>query len=198
MPEPEYPVEIPESARRVKADYPERPSDELVRQIKQFISETGTPHLWHGHTHTKPPRGGMIVYRGKYDLPKSHSGALNRARWAPCPACHSESAWYYKNGMIVWFPEENVIRNIGGDCFKEYFGDIHEAAMRQFRIEEASRKNRDYLLGHLGVVPDAVRAIKHALPIAADVDKARFILANRLTGQINFNLWTHARPEASL
>lgn len=194
----DYPVEIPDAARQVKANYAERPSDELVREIKQFITATGTPHLWHGHTHTKPPRGGMIDYRGKFDLPKSHSGPLNRARWAPCPCCHPDSAWYYKDGYIVWFPQEQVIRNIGGDCFKEYYGEIHDEAMRQFRREEAARRNREYLLANLGMVPEVVRVIERALLVAGDVDKARFILANRLTRQIDFDLWNHVRPEGVL
>jgi hypothetical protein len=70
----EYPVHIPDAAREVKANYPTRPADELVREIKKFIGNTGTPHLWPGHTHTRPPQDASIVYCGEFDLPKSHAG----------------------------------------------------------------------------------------------------------------------------
>ncbi len=60
---------IPEECRRVKADYATRPTDALVREIKQFIAATGKPHLWRGHTHTKPLVGSKPVYLDEFDLP---------------------------------------------------------------------------------------------------------------------------------
>jgi len=36
----EYPVDIPDAAREIKANYPTRPSEELVREIKKFIADT--------------------------------------------------------------------------------------------------------------------------------------------------------------
>jgi hypothetical protein len=69
--------------------------------------------------HTRPPQGVDVVYCGEFDLPKSHAGPKNRHRWAACPCCHPETAWYWKGGKIAWFPEEHVIRMIGGDCFSK-------------------------------------------------------------------------------
>lgn len=48
---PDFPIDIPDSARAVKANHPTKPNDALVREIRDFIKTTGTPHLWHGHTH---------------------------------------------------------------------------------------------------------------------------------------------------
>jgi hypothetical protein len=52
----------------------------------------------------------------------------------------------------------------------------HEFAEKQFRIDERNRRTRDYLLQHLGVVPDAVRVIERAMPTVQQVDTVRHIL----------------------
>lgn len=194
----EYPVAIPDAAREVKANYPTRPSEELVREIKQFIADTGLPHHWHGHTHTKPAQGTVIVYRGQFDLPKSHAGKFNRAKWAPCPCCHSETAWYWQKGKIAWFPEESVIRMVGPDCFKKINAQGHAEAIEQFKREERNRRNQEYLIQNLDKVPEAVRVIERAMATVEDVDKARFILANRLTKIIGFDIWNDIRADGVL
>lgn len=194
----EYPVEIPDAAREVKANYPTRPSEQLVREIRQFIKDNGTPFLWTGHTHTTPPQGATIVYCGEFDLPASHAGPKNRARWSPCPCCHPETAWYWKAGKIAWFPEESVIRNIGRDCFKAINATGHEFAEAEFRREERDRRNREYLLANLRVVPEAVRIIERALPAIRDVETARRILSGRLAKIIGFDIWNDVRGDATL
>ena len=195
---PEYPVEIPDVAREVKANYPARPNDQLVREIKKFIADTGTPHLWPGHTHTRPPQGAVIVYCGEFDLPKSHAGPMRRANWAPCPCCHPETAWYWQDGKIAWFPEQCVIRNIGRDCFKNINAEGHAEAEETFRREERDRRNREFLLANLGVVPHAVRVIERAIPTIRDVDDARRVLSTRLAGIIGFNIWNDIRADGML
>lgn len=195
---PEYPVDIPDSARAVKANYPTRPSEELVREIKTFIADNGTPFLWPGHTHTRPPQGAIVVYCGEFDLPKSHAGPKQRAKWAPCPCCHSETAWYWKGGKIAWFPDESVVRNIGRDCFRNINESGHATAVEQFKAEERNRKDRIFLLSHLGVVPEAVRVIERALATVRAFDDVRFVLSNRLTKVIGFDLWNEIRADGVL
>lgn len=194
----EYPVEIPESAREVKANYPTRPSDDLIREIKNFIADTGLPHHWPGHTHTKPAQGAIIVYRGEFDLPKSHAGKFNRSKWAPCPCCHPETAWYWNKGKIAWFPEESVIRLIGGDCFKKINAAGHAEAIEQFRREERARRDQEYLLQNLDKVPQAIRVIAQAIPAVEEIDKVRFILASRLSKIIGFDIWNDIRADGVL
>lgn len=194
----DYPVDVPNEARAVKANYPERPSQALVKEIKQFIADTGTPYLWQGHTHTKPLPDSVIVYCGEFDLPKTHSGAFNRALWSPCPCCHSETAWFYKDGKIAWFPNERVIRNIGKDCFKKINSTGHDSALALYQLEEKNRKNLEYLLGNLHVVPEAVRLIESAKDCATDVDTVRRILAKRLSKIIDFDIWNDLRVDGAL
>jgi hypothetical protein len=138
------------------------------------------------------------VYRGEFDLPKSHAGPLHRAKWAPCPCCHPETAWYWQKGKIAWFPQESVIRNIGRDCFKNINAAGHEEAVQEFRRDERKRQNRDYLLAHLGSVPQAVRVIEQAMPAISAIDTVRRILSQRLTKIIGFDIWNAVRGDGTL
>lgn len=191
-------LEIPATALAAKANYAERPHSDIVREIKEFIKQTGTPHLWHGHTHTRPPQDATILYLGEFDLPASHSGRTNRAKWAPCPCCKPRTPWYYKNGRIAWFPEEKIIRIIGGDCFKSINEKGHAEAEALFRAEERRRRAEEYLLASLQFVPSALSAVEHNVPIIADIDRVRFILSERLTSTIDFDLWAHVRADGAL
>ncbi len=191
-------IVIPPSARVVKAHYADRPSDALVLEIKKFIKETGKPYLWPGHTHTKPPKGASIVYRGEFDLPASHAGSKNRHKWAPCPCCKFKSPWYFRDGKIAWFPNEKVIRLIGRDCFRSINAAGHDEAEGIFRQEERRRKTEAYLLGHLAIVPTILEVIRHNSHIIDDIDRVRFILSKRLPKAIDFDLWEHLRTDGTL
>lgn len=195
---PDFPIDIPDSARAVKAHYPTKPDQALVREIRDYIKSTGTPYLWHGHTHTRPPDGSEIVYCGEFDLPPSHFGPMNRDKWAACPCCHPETAWYYKGGRIAWFPDEKVIRNIGGNCFAKINSPGHKAALAAYELEERKRKNRDFLLLKAPLVPGAIKTIERAIEIAKAVDDARRVLSGRLKDRIGFDIWNDIRSDGVL
>lgn len=192
-------IEIPEGALAHKPWYQEQPSSAVVAEIKAFIKETGCPHLWHGHTHTRPPATtSTIRYLGKYDLPASHSGQRNRTRWAPCPCCHWKSPWYFRDGRIAWFPEERVIRNIGRHCYKSIDAAGDAEAERLLNIEENRRRTEAYLLRYLPLVPEMLAAISANIPIIDDIDRVRFILSRRVRPATNFDLWHHVRADGIL
>lgn len=69
-------VEIPQSARALKAWFNEQPGDEIVVEIKAFVAKTGKPYLWRGHTHTKPPANPSSIlmnfaYQNRFAVMKS-------------------------------------------------------------------------------------------------------------------------------
>jgi hypothetical protein len=192
-------LEIPESALAHKPWFEEQPSPAVVSEIKAFIKETGCPHLWHGHTHTRPPAAtASIRYLGKYDLPASHAGQRNRTKWAPCPCCHWKSPWYFRDGRIAWFPEEKVIRNIGRHCYKSIDAAGDAEAERLLNIEENRRRTEAYLVGHLPLVPQMLAVISANSAIIDDIDRVRFILSKRIRPAIDFDLWHHVRADGAL
>ena len=58
-------VEIPEECKQPKPWFFEEPSSEIVKEIRDFVAETGQSHMWRGHTHTRPPIGARVEIPGK-------------------------------------------------------------------------------------------------------------------------------------
>lgn len=179
-------VEIPESAREPKRWFKERPGQDIVREVKEFVAQTGKPYLWRGHTHTKPAQSANVRYIGEFDLPAS---CKYRRRWAPCPCCWPNHPKYRTGGKIAWFPDECVIRLIGPDCFEALNPEGHRTALAEFRAEQQRERDIAYLLDNLPVVPGAVAAIKAAIPVAQAVDEFRAALRSRLDNTLQMPLW---------
>jgi hypothetical protein len=132
-------IDIPDECYHSKPYFKERPDSALVKHIKAFIKETGNPHMWHGHTHTKPPKGARIVYLAEFDLPKKLHKSPHL--FAPCPCCSPTHPKYVRNGKIGWFPDEGIIRIIGPDCFAALDKEGHFKAVAQLRAEQQIEKD---------------------------------------------------------
>lgn len=158
-------VQVSAQAKAVKAIFPERPGEEIVEEIREFVKAGNDPHNWRGHTHTKPPVGARITYIGDLDLDP------NRA--SPCPCCSPSRAKFYHRGMIAYFPDEQVIRIIGPDCFATLNPEGHEAAMKHYEIEQKRRKEVDYLLNNLPVAGQLEQALEEAIEVAEAIDTVR-------------------------
>jgi hypothetical protein len=184
-------INIPDSAREVKAWYPDRPKPDVVREIKDFIKETGTPHLWRGHTHTKPVKGAPIVYLGEFDLPEAYHKF--RERWAPCPCCVPNNPKYFRAGKIGYFPEEYVIRMLGPDCFRALNPEGHDRAYDDMKAEEQRESDINFLLSRIGDVPKLIKAVEHAIPVAETVDALGVIFRKELDLILRTRMWDHVR-----
>jgi len=182
-------IEIPPSALEVKAWFPDLPSDEIVTEIRTFIRETQQPWLWRGHTHTKPPPGAPVEYLGEVHLPDEFK--TQRHRWAPCPCCVPYRPKWRKDGRIAWFPEERVIRILGGDCFKAINSTGHFEAIVAMRRRESERKSLAYLASNAHLAPEIEAAVRAAIPAAAAVMTVKSLALRKLQGAFRINLWPH-------
>lgn len=102
-------IEIPDILCQLKPYFATEPSENLRADILQFISKTGSPHLWPGQTYDKPKPDSIIQYVAEFWLPSSKA-------LAPCPCCRPKHG-KYRHGMVAYFPEEQVIRILGHNCF---------------------------------------------------------------------------------
>jgi hypothetical protein len=184
-------IDIPNSALEVKAWFPDRPKPEVVKEIKDFIKATGTPHLWRGHTHTRPRKGAPIIYLGEFDLPDACHKF--RERWAPCPCCVPRNPKYFRAGKIGYFPEEKVIRMLGPDCFRRLNPEGHDRAYDDMRAEERREADINYLLSKLGDVPKLIAAVEHAIPVAQAVDTLGTTLRKEMDQVLHTKMWDHVR-----
>jgi hypothetical protein len=156
-----------------------RPGPTLIQEIKDFIARTGQPHMWRGHTHTRPEKGSRIEYLEEYNLPETlHKSEDN---WAPCPCCSPTRPKYYRGGKIGWFPDEGVIRNMGPDCFKSFDKEGHLRALAQLRKEQELARAINLLMVNLPKVPIALEVFEQALPAVHAVDDVRKTLRRELS-----------------
>lgn len=183
-------LEIPESAFEIKANYFERPDPELVKFIRKFIGQFGTPHLWWGHTHTKPQPGSRVTFLAKYTLPETHR---RRAKWAPCPCCSLRYPKYFRQGLIAWFPTEGVIRCVGDKCYKKMDPEGYALAMKQLNDEIASDRRSSFLLSRVPQIPACVRLIERSLPTVAAIDALCRDVRYTLLQRLNLDVWHQVR-----
>jgi hypothetical protein len=183
-------LDIPDAAFQVKADYFDRPSRAMVAVIREFIERTGTPHLWPGHTHTKPTIGSRVTFLAKYGLPKSHR---RRQRWAPCPCCTLNYPKYFRLGLIAWFPEEGVIRCVGHDCYKKMDPEGYELAMNQLNAEIEDQRTAEFLVARIPRIPDHLRVLNSNLPPLEAIDDMCNRLMSLLSKTFAIDLWPEAK-----
>jgi hypothetical protein len=179
-------LDIPDTAFAVKAEYFERPNRELLAVIKQFIQQFGTPHLWWGHTHTRPAKGARVTFLTKYSLPRTHR---RREKWAPCPCCSPWHPKYFRYGLIAWFPDEGIIRCVGDKCYKTMDPEGYEIAMKQLNLEIELEKREDFLLTKLPLIPEFERVITNNLPVVEAIDEMLNRVRATLINTFAINLW---------
>ena len=186
---------IPASAFETKAWFSDRPSQAVVQEIKAFIKKTGQPHLWRGHTHTPPPRDGQVIYVGEFDLPDR---LVKVGRLAPCPCCRPYHPKYGRGGKIAYFPNEQVIRMIGPECFASLNPEEHDRANTVFQAEKKRARNLHYLKSQLHKITPLIEAINANIPIAEAVDDFQLDLLMRLDKCLGTTMWTHVRDGGQL
>ena len=184
-------VDVPEESFRVKAEFFEEPSKAVIKEIKTFVTQTGEPHLWRGHTHTRPSIGARVKYLDEFDLPAEFS---KRKRWMVCPVCHPHSRHFGKRpGMIAWFWEEGVIRLIGPDCFKKLNKEGHSEALDELRIRQQREKDTRYLLGAREKHLAALVSLKSARDVAGALDTFGESLRKTIHDRLAMPIWQHVR-----
>jgi hypothetical protein len=186
-------VILPE-CRTVKDWFPTRESaDAVVAEISEHIRTTGETHTCRVHTHTKPPPGAVPVYIGEFSL---QTRFLKAKRFCPCPCCWDEFA-KFGHGRFAWFPDEQVIRIIGPDCFRALNPEAHERAASDREIERERARLTDFLLSNLGKIADVIKVIERAIVVARAVEQFHELLHDRLR-TVRHNLWRHVRRGGEL
>lgn len=184
-------VDVPQSSLDLKAIFPSYPSEDLIREIKDFCLDTGTPYLWRGHTHTKPPGDGKPpVYVGRIDISVE---ARKRKDFSPCPCC-TPNHRKFGEGLIAWFEDEQVIRLIGRDCFATINQVGHDDAYRDLIQRENERRQLEYVLGIVDRLPHWISVAEELTEIAKAADTFFPIIENRIVkSQDVRNFWSEIR-----
>lgn len=187
----EHEFDVPQEAYDPKPWFNTREdANSALPEIREWMAAGNEPHLWRGHTHSRPPSSATPVYIGEFSLPAPR---VRAKRWAACPCCSPRDPKFGdKPGKVAWFPEECVIRLMGPDCFRSLNQAGHEAALADFL--ELKRQVRDevFLLGNLDKVSPALEVLKAGRTVAEQLEQLKASLAYpmQLYGS---GLWQHIR-----
>ena len=184
-------VEIPDECKQPKPLLFAEPSAEIVKEIRDFVAETGQSHMWRGHTHTRPPVGARVKYRARFELPETF---VRARKFLVCPVCRPNSRNFGKReGMIAWFPDEGVIRLIGPDCFAELNKEGHNEALDELAKREKREEEFKFLLSQRDQHRVALNVLKASQQVAEALDDFGARLRKTLTETLNIDLWPHVR-----
>ena len=181
---------IPASCFEVKAIFRGEPDRDTVREIQEWVRNTGLPHEWRGHTHTKPPADGPPPkYIDEFDVPTK--GRKVRAV-APCPCCSPRHAKYKLGGKIAWFKDEGVIRLIGPRCYASLNADGHKEAMAEMTARKRREQAIRYLSENLPRLEVMYSTYEEFRKIAFAVEGFRTDLLAALES-LDIPLWNHCQ-----
>jgi hypothetical protein len=185
-------VQIPESAKIDKPIYDTCPGDELTHEIKAFIEAGNDPWLWHGHSHTLPPKNSSPPnYVGRFYLRKAQ---VESKTWAPCPCCSPDHRKFGRDGgLIAYFPDEKVVRLIGPDCFGSLNKEGHVGAMADLKRREKEKSELEYVLRCVDKMDKWSAALVEMAKIARQADTFFPGIQNRIEVSLQIKLWRNIR-----
>jgi hypothetical protein len=183
-------VDIPEWCKEPKPWFAEEPTSEIVKEIRDWVAETGASHTWRGHTHTRLPDGETrLKYVGRIELPEK----FRTKQLLVCPICRPRSANFgARPGFIAWFPDERVIRLIGPDCFAKIDREGHAEALKEFQERERRNSEIAFLVSRRDQHRLALRVLDEGRLVARAVDVFAPDL-RRALDRLNVNLWPNVR-----
>lgn len=182
-------IEIPERNQKNIPIFPVEPDAATIDEIKQHVRSTSSPQTWRGHSHTKPPDGAFPVYIDEFDVPAPDT--VHRV--APCPCCNPHHPQYKNKGKIAWFPNENVIRLIGPQCFAAINAAGHEEALIDLRKRKKRRDELATIDLHAPGLHALIDALSEASAIADDLDDFQRELNRVIDSELQLNLWREVK-----
>ncbi|MQV12176.1 hypothetical protein GHL01_00255 [Sinorhizobium meliloti] len=185
-------IQVPETAKINKPTFDTCPGDEVTEEVKAFIEAGNDPWLWHGHSHTPPPKNGTPPnYVGRFYLRKE---LVESKTWAPCPCCSPDHRKFGREGgLIAYFPDEKVIRLIGPDCFGSLNHEGHESAIADLKRREREKSELEYILRCVGRIGQWRSATDEMLKIARQADTFFPGIQNRIEVSLQVRLWRNIR-----
>jgi hypothetical protein len=100
--------------------------------------------------------------------------------------------------MVAYFPEEQVIRILGHNCFGSINSDKHNEAILKYREDIRRAQDQNYLLNNLGLVPELLKIVADAVPVGYAVDDLRNSAVQIFKEALKTDLYSHIRTGSLL
>lgn len=151
---------------------------EILEDLREHVREHGTPdtYLWHSHTKPKYDEVPEIVAVG-IEVPHRLRSTVGRA---PCPLC-SLSAPKYFNGVVAHFRKEGVIRCIGVECGRHFWGADFDKAKDNYERQRDEDDALNFLIENMNAFTKLREILEEVRPKIRDLDRLRFRFLDGLT-----------------
>lgn len=184
-------VDIPDSARQIKARFWEKPERELQLKIARFARETGKWHLHPDVTYQRISRGEEVRFLELFDLEEKLG--TDEDNWCPCAACPHDFPKFKLRGVVCWLPQQGTIVVVGWDCFRGHNPEEHARAAKRYYQEVEQRKAEDYLLARVPHIPALLGLMAHDLQVVEAFSAVRAIFHQALIDHQLEGLISHVR-----
>ena len=94
--------------------------------------------------------------------------------------------------MIVWFPDECIIRLMGRDCFKALNPEAHERARDNYDAEQKRERDTNFLLSRIPVLSKVLKVLDDAIKIAIAAERFHYELHQKLS-VLPLDLWPYVK-----
>lgn len=165
------PVDIPRSAREVKAKFWTEPDRAKVKEIARHIIETGEAHTHPDVTYGPISEDADVRFLEVFSLAEKFQYDVDH--WCVCAVCPHDLPQFKNNGVICWLPKEGTIKVAGWDCFKRLNPELHRKAEARYHAQRKSRSDEAYLLSRLCYVPVLISDLDHDLKVAKAFENVR-------------------------
>jgi hypothetical protein len=172
------PIDIPPSARELKARFWSEPERATVLEIAKYISETGEAHSHPDVTYGPIPKEADVLFLEVFSLVERFQYDVDH--WCVCAACPHDLPQFKNNGVVCWVPEEGTIKIVGWDCFKARNPEAHRKAAERYNEQQRSRRDEAYLLTRLFHVPVLLRDLDDDIVIAEAFEVVRALFHKAL------------------
>lgn len=181
---------VSQSAFAIKADFPTLESALALRDEALAWVREGKPiYEWPFHTHywgtEAESEGAEFV------------AAFTLKEMGPCPCCLPYSP-KFKNGFVVWFPLTQVVRFVGGLCFKKMNPKAYQEAMDNMGHRRAREAALEVLAQKVPGVGRTIVQLEGLLGLAAHLDELQKALGSRLDERREIDLWRVLRDGGQL
>lgn len=165
------PVDIPPSALVVKAKFWTEPDRAKVKEIAQYIIETGEAHTHPDVTYGPISKDSDVRYLEEFSLAERFQ--YDEDHWCVCAVCPHDLPQFKNDGVICWLPKEGTIKVAGRDCFKRLNPEMHRKAQAHYQARKKSRSDEAYLLSRLYHVPVLLGDLDHDIKVAKSFENVR-------------------------
>ncbi len=131
--------------------YPTPPSQSVIDAFLDHVRRTGQPETFPTIERLPPPPNSRPVIRCKFDVDRAKRPQVDMA---PCAICSPFKPKCLHDMLLVYYPDEGVIRAIGPECGEQIEnGAEYRLAKLNYEIERQRSRAEAYIEDKLPRVP---------------------------------------------